>query len=135
MTEATTAPVSDGPAPKLLFVDANILVRSAIAGYLRECGYIVIEAGSTDEAVTVLGRPDHDLDVVVADVDTPGSLDGFGLSRWVTEHRPGVHVALSATIERVAKLAVELCKEGPQLQMPYDHAALLDYIKQLRIKR
>ena len=132
---ATSTHGMHGDAPQLLFVDADIVLRSAVSGYLRECGYAVIEAASTDEAVTVLGRPDLDIDIVIADVDSPGAFDGFGLARWVAEHRPGVHVALSATIERVAKLAAELCKDGPQLQTPYDHAALLDYIKRLRIKR
>ena len=131
----SNTPDEDTAAPQLLFVDADVVVRSAIATYLRECGYSVIEAGSTDEAMTVLARPDLDIDIVVADVDTPGSIDGFGLARWVAEHRPGVHMALSATIQRAAKLAAELCKDGPHLSLPYSHAALLDYIKRLRIKR
>ena len=127
-----TAPTA---APQLLFVDADVVVRSAIAAYLRECGYAVIEAASTDEATAILARPDLDIDIVVADVDTPGSVDGFGLARWAAEHRPGVHVTLSATVQRAAKLASELCKEGPHLRTPYDHASLLDHIKRLRIKR
>jgi CheY-like chemotaxis protein len=134
-TDTDIAPSKDAAAPQLLFVDADIVVRSAIASYLRECGYSVVEAASIDEAMTVLGRLDLDIDIVVADVDTPGSVDGFGLARWIAEHRPGVHVALSATVQRAAKLASELCKDGPHLNMPYNHAALLDYIKRLRIKR
>jgi CheY-like chemotaxis protein len=135
MSDESIGQGADRPAPQLLFVDADIVVRSAVSTYLRECGYTVIEAASTDEAMTLLGRPDLDIDIVVADVDTPGTHDGFALARWVAEHHPGIHVALSATVERAAKLAAELCKEGPQLRMPYDHAALLDYIKRLRIRR
>jgi CheY-like chemotaxis protein len=135
MTETNTAPGADAGAPQLLFVEADIVVRSAMAAYLRECGYSVIEAASTDEAQAILLRSDLDIDIVVADVDTPGALDGFRLARWIAEHRPGTHVALSATVQRAAKLAAELCREGPNLTVPYDHAALLDYIKRLRIKR
>jgi len=126
---------SETPAPVVLFVDADILVRSAVGAYLRECGYIVIEAASTDEAIAVLGRPEIDLDIVVLDVDTPGAVDGFGLARWAAEHRRDVRVVLAATVQRMATLAADLCKDGPQLRVPYDHTALLDFIKRLRIER
>jgi CheY-like chemotaxis protein len=125
----------DPTAPLLLFVDADILVRSAVAGYLRECGYAVVEAASTDEAMSVLGRADLDIDIVFADVEAPGAMDGFGLARWVRAQRPGVHVVLAGTVERAARLATDLCEEGPAVRKPYDHAALLDWIKRLRAPR
>jgi hypothetical protein len=46
-----------------------------------------------------------------------------------------VRVVLAATVQRMATLAGDLCKDGPQLRVPYDHAALLDFIKRLRIER
>jgi CheY-like chemotaxis protein len=38
----------------VLVVEDEILVRTAIAEYLRHCGYRVVEAASADEAMTVL---------------------------------------------------------------------------------
>ena len=46
-----------------LFVDGDILVRSAVGEYLRECGYTAIEAASTDEAVTFIERAGLDIDI------------------------------------------------------------------------
>jgi len=42
----------------ILLVEDEILTRTVIAEYLRECGYKVIEAASADEAIVVLLWPD-----------------------------------------------------------------------------
>src|SRR5262245_35108476 len=47
------------------------------------------------------------------------SLDGFGLAKWVREHRPGVEVILAGTLPRTVRQAEELCEEG-LLPKPYD---------------
>lgn len=125
-------PAAREAAPQLLFVDADIVARSVIANYLRECGYAVVEATSTDEAKALLARPDLDIDIVFADVDAPGEVDGFGLARWAAGRFPHVRVVLSATLQRETKIAAELCAEGPLLRKPYDQTALLDRIKRLR---
>jgi CheY-like chemotaxis protein len=59
-----------------------------ISGYLRECGYFVIEAVNADEAVEVL-QSDHVIDLVLSDVQMPGAMDGFGLAQWVRKNREG----------------------------------------------
>ena len=38
----------------VLVVDGDVLVRHAIADYLRLCGYVVIEASLSDEAEIVI---------------------------------------------------------------------------------
>ena len=53
----------------VLVVEDDILVRMPIAAYLRHCGYRVIEAASSGEALTVLGQLDLTIDVVLADVE------------------------------------------------------------------
>ena len=41
------------PDPKCLIVaDADVLIRNALAEYLRNCGYKVFEAATADEAVS-----------------------------------------------------------------------------------
>ena len=45
---------SDAPAGAhcILVVDSEVLIRMVIAQYLRECGYRVIEAATTDKPIT-----------------------------------------------------------------------------------
>ncbi len=86
----------------VLVVEDEILVRTAIAEYLRHCGYRVVEAASADEAMTVLQETAIQVDIVFSDIKMPGSIDGFGLSKWVREHKPGLQIILTGTLEKTA---------------------------------
>src|SRR5437588_12045320 len=78
----------------VLVVEDEVLIRMVIAQYLRDCGYRVIEAASADEAVVVLRQAELRIDVVLSDVEMPGSMDGFALARWVRQNREGIAVIL-----------------------------------------
>ena len=119
-------------APKLLFVDHDALERSAVADYLRECGYQVVEAVSAAEAQTVLRAHADEFDIAFVALDLPGDTDGFALAHWIREHATGTRVLLAATAEKAAKLAGTLCEDGPHLRKPYEPQSLLDWIKRLR---
>jgi DNA-binding NtrC family response regulator len=119
----------------ILVVEDNILIRMVIAAYLRECGFRVIEAVGADEAIAVLAQSEVLVDVVFSDVEMPGSLDGFGLNRWVREHRPDVPVILAGTPARASEAAAELCRSGPDLAKPYEPQLVLDRIRRLLADR
>jgi CheY-like chemotaxis protein len=76
----------------ILVVEDDILVRMPIAQYLRDCGYKVIEASNSDEAMEVLVHKETVVHIVFSDIEMPGAVDGFGLSKWVRENRPGIQV-------------------------------------------
>jgi CheY-like chemotaxis protein len=111
-------------------VEDEVLVRLAVADYLRRCGYRVLEAGSGDEAPVILGTGEA-VELVFSDVRMPGATDGFGLARWVREHRPGVDVILTSGMARKAEKAGDLCGHGPLLAKPYNHDRLLRRIREL----
>lgn len=115
----------------ILVVDGDVLVRHAIADYLRSCGYIVIEAATTDEARTVLQESAVRLSVVLCDAEAPGSGNSFELRTWAREHRDKIIVILAGSIEALAQKAAELCDDGPNLARPYDPQGVVDYIRRL----
>ena len=115
----------------ILLVEDEILTRTVIAEYLRECGYKVIEAASADEAIVVLLRPDIGVEIVFSDVEMPGSMDGFGLSHWVRANRPGLDVMLAGTLSKTADMAAQLCEEGPMLKKPYEPHVAVHHIRRL----
>jgi len=121
-------------APALLLVEHDALERTAIAAYLRECGYRVVEAASAEEAEAAF---DHHapIDIAFIAADLPGDRDGFTLARNLRERVEGIRVLLAATVERAAKLASQLCEDGPHLRKPYEQQALVDWIKRLRIPK
>jgi DNA-binding NtrC family response regulator len=127
-----------GAAPKhdtILVVDGEVLVRHAISDYLRDCGYIVVEAANSDEAATVLGEAGPQVDAILCDAQIGGSFNGFELRQWVQQHRPELQFILSGTIASAANAAAELCEQGPQLARPYEPQSVVDYIKRLLAKR
>jgi CheY-like chemotaxis protein len=47
----------------ILVLDGDVLVRMPIVQLLRECGYRVIEAATSDEAVAILQKTNIPVDV------------------------------------------------------------------------
>jgi CheY-like chemotaxis protein len=117
----------------ILVIDPDILVRMVIAGYLRECGYAVIEAVSVEEALIVLtsGRPVH---VVLAEVSLHGAMDGFTFAQHARQHFPDVDVILTGSAMSTANKAHDLCDDGP-LDKPYHPRDVVNRVNLLRERR
>ena len=118
----------------ILVVEDEVLVRMPIAQYLRDCGYKVIEAVSADEAMAVLLHRETVVDVVFSDIEMPGAIDGFGLAKWIREHRPGLDVVLTGTIPRTVENAKELCEAGT-VPKPYEAQVVHNHIRRLLAAR
>jgi CheY-like chemotaxis protein len=108
-----------------------VLVRHVLSDYLRTCGYTVIEAATTDEAVSVLGDASLRVQAMLCDADAPGQRTAFELRAWSRKERPEVEVILAGSVSAAAIKAAELCDEGPQLKRPYDPQSVSDYIKRI----
>jgi CheY-like chemotaxis protein len=119
----------------ILVVDGDILSRHAIADYLRHCGYKVVEAVSTDEAITALGDPKLAVDVILCDIAAIGTQTGFELANWVRKNHPELEVRIAGSLAGAADTAADLCESGPHLTRPYEPQAVVDYIKRLRAAR
>jgi DNA-binding NtrC family response regulator len=129
---------ADAAEPEtVLVVDHEVLVRMVIAGYLRDCGYRVIEAAGADEARAVVASDEARVSVVLASLEAAGAGagDGFALARWIRERRPGVEVILAGTPARAAEAAGDICEQGPLLARPYDRQVVHDRIRRLLARR
>jgi DNA-binding NtrC family response regulator len=118
----------------ILVVEDDVLVRMPIAQYLRDCGYKVIEAVNADEAMVVLSHQETAVHLVFSDIEMPGATDGFGLAKWIREHRPGLVVLLAGTVPRAVENAKELCEQGP-VPKPYEAQAVHNHIRRLLAAR
>jgi two-component system, response regulator PdtaR len=83
----------------ILVVEDEILIRSAVAEFLRDAGYKVIEAASAAEAVAIFTSRTQ-IDLVFSDINMPGTMDGVGLVRWIADHHPGIHAILTSAISQ-----------------------------------
>jgi DNA-binding NtrC family response regulator len=120
--------------PRILLVEPDILARTPLAEYLRECGFQVLEAADAAEAQTLLEDTSRQVDVVLADIDADDQ-SVFALARWVRKRLPGVEMILVGTVTKAAQKAGDLCQDGPALSKPYDHQLALDHIRRLMASR
>lgn len=128
-----TATATDTPAT-VLVVEDEVLLRLAIAEYLRDCGYRVLEAVDSDEAVIVLKQPNLAIDVLFSDIELPGSMDGFALAQWTRSAHPDLEVILTGSVPRAVNAAANLCEDGP-VPKPYEPQTVHDRIRRLLAAR
>lgn len=108
------------PGATILVADEDVLVRIAIAEYLRACGFRVIEAAGGLEAKTVL-QHGPEIHVLMADARLAGDDSGFALAQWARRHRPNITVILSAGLTRKSEAAAQLCSGGQTQAPPASH--------------
>ena len=120
-------------ATVVLLVEGDIIARHPLAEYLRECGFTVLEAANGDEAMLALKTPELGIELMLADMTTPGS--GFPLRQWIRAEKLAVEVVLAGSIRKTVEGAGKICNEGPGLAKPYDHRLVLDYIRQAMARR
>lgn len=132
MTEAAARTPDFGT---ILIAEGDVLVRLAIAQYLRDCGYRVLEAASSGEVMVVLDRSEVPVELVMCDVEIPGEKNGFALSHWMQEHHPDVDLVLVGSDSAAASAAAELCDRGPFLSRPYEPKDVLVRIQTMFTER
>lgn len=115
----------------LIVADGDVLIRNALAEYLRHCGYKVIEAANSDEVMTALDLGSAKVDAVLADASLPGGINAFELRLRVAKRFPGTATVLAGSTDAAAKAAGQLCDEGPHLKRPYEAEKVVSHIRRL----
>jgi len=107
--------VEEAPAPRptILVVEDDVLVRTALAQYLRETGLSVLEAVHVEEAVAILGA-NPSVQAIFSDVRLPGPRNGLDLARLVRAEYPHVKVLLTSGV-----LPLPEVKDVAFLRKPY----------------
>ena len=108
----------------VLVVEDELLVRLAVAEELREAGMRVIEAGNADEAMKHL-RAGNAVDLVFADIELPGSMNGLELARRLRTDFPDIK--LLVTSGRLPE--PEATSAGAFIAKPYDIAEVVGRIR------
>ena len=101
-----------------LLVDDEELVRMSTADMLADLGYVVVEAGSGEEALRLLDAGQR-CDVLVTDHLMPG-MSGTELAHALRARRPGVPILVVSGYTEVESIAPDL----PRLIKPFRQADL-----------
>jgi CheY-like chemotaxis protein len=80
---------------RILVVEDEVLIRAFIAEELRLAGFVVIEAGRAEEALTYINAGEQ-VDLVFSDIRMPGSLNGLQLAEILRDRYPDIPVILTS---------------------------------------
>ena len=105
----------------ILLVEDEIIIRMSSAAILEDAGFGVLEASNADTALAALAAH-PEIDVVVTDVQMPGSMDGLQLVEMIAQNYP--HVYTLVTSGRTNR--DQACRSGATkyLSKPYTAAAI-----------
>jgi DNA-binding NtrC family response regulator len=114
--------------PTILIVEDEFLARAMLSDHLQECGFMVFEAANADEAIKIIetGLP---INLVLTDVRMPGSMNGFGLAKWIGSNTPQISVLIASGEATQTDAANELCDHIPLFKKPYDLKAIVAGIR------
>ncbi len=111
----------------ILVADDEILVRAMISDELRAEGHTVMEAANADEALEIL-RSHVRMDLVVTDMQMPGSIDGTELVRTIRRQWPELRVVMISG--QAPEQAVRPLLDG-YLPKPFSHSRLAECVRVL----
>lgn len=117
----------------VLLVETDVLVRFAIADYLRACTITVIEAAGADDAKAILVAGPECAILLSGAALAEGS--GFALAQWVRRHRPRMEVILTASSASKAQAASDIAARDPACRPPGDAAQLTAKLNALLAER
>jgi CheY-like chemotaxis protein len=106
---------------KILLVEDEPLILMDVELQLQEAGHDVISVHNADRAIEVL--TEHQMQVVLTDIDMPGSMDGLRLAAAVRKRWPPIQIVVISGKRRPS--ADELPMRARFLPKPLNPAELL----------
>jgi two-component system cell cycle sensor histidine kinase/response regulator CckA len=120
--------------PTILLVDDSEVVRKSAARCLRRRGYVVIEAGTADEALTLLAANDGGIDLLLTDLVLP-AMGGAELVQEVRRRQPLVGIAyMTGHLGVSARCETALDQTAPILIKPFTPAVLEERVREALVR-
>jgi CheY-like chemotaxis protein len=120
-----------GTGERVLLVEDDDGVREAIAEMLDAGGYLVVEAASAQEALSVFDSESGDFDLLLSDVILPDE-DGLYLADWLLSRKPELAVLLTSGYpDHRAQWPIIRERGFRFLRKPYGLAELLPAIREV----
>jgi CheY-like chemotaxis protein len=116
----------------VLAVEDEPIVRMSMADFLDDAGFKVFEAVNADEAIALL-QSRSDVQVVVTDIEMPGSMNGLELAQVVRVRWPGVGIVV--TSGRVRPVSDDLMDGVVFLSKPYLPDAVIGAIQRVAVPK
>ena len=119
---------------RVLLVEDEGLIRITLAETLEDAGYVVISAGTGDEACALLGD-EGCFDVLVTDIQMPGAADGIDVARSFHERHPDRPVVFMTGRPDMLTRVGRLSASEALLRKPFGATQMLTAIAALLVAR
>jgi two-component system, response regulator PdtaR len=116
------------PAPVILIVEDDPLLRMLAVEFVNEAGFETIEASDADQAIIMLETCSK-IAVLFTDINMPGSMDGLKLTQVVSNRWPGIKILVASANVRLQP--TDLPPNGRFLGKPYRAVAIIAALRSL----
>jgi len=112
--------------PSILVLEDDEIIRSLMVDVLEDFGALVTSFPSADEGMIFLEQGSEPVDLIVSDIQMPGLLNGYDLSKVVAHRWPSLPVVLTSgnTV-----MAAQLGATVHFLPKPWSTQRLLDCVQ------
>ena len=112
----------------VLDVEDEPLIRMVVVDDLEHAGFNVLEAQTTDEAISVLvNHPE--IQAMFTDVEMPGSMNGLKLAETVHDRWPPIKIIVTSGAVRVR--GRDLPEDALFMAKPYDNDAVISTLRDM----
>jgi CheY-like chemotaxis protein len=112
---------------KVLVVDDEVLIRMTVVDALEDAGFVVIEAGTADEALEIIEQ--QAIHLLFTDIQMPGQRSGVDLAHEVATRFPDAGIIVASG--RIRSDEINLPASAEFLSKPYDLDVVVERFKAL----
>jgi len=112
----------------VLIVEDEWLLRELAVELVEEAGYVVLQAGDAEEAVTLL-ESRSDIAAIFTDINMPGSIDGLELAHMVRNRWPSIKIIVASGRFRLKQS--DLPANSAFLEKPYRGEMVIAQLRSL----
>ncbi|MDB5524702.1 MAG: two-component response regulator protein [Rhizobium sp.] len=112
----------------VLVVEDETLIRMSVVLDLEDAGFNVLEAGNTDEAISLL-RTHPEIQALFTDIEIPGSMNGLSLAATVHDRWPPIRIIV--TSGRVRVFRRDLPADVKFCPKPYDNTQVISMLREM----
>lgn len=117
--------------PSILVLEDDEIIRSLMVDVLEDFGAVVTSFPSADEGMIFLERASDPVDLIVSDIQMPGLLNGYDLSKVVAHRWPTLPVVLTSGN---TEMASQLGSTVRFLPKPWTTKRLIDCVQSALVK-
>ncbi len=134
-TQAVHPLSANGGGETVLVIDDEAPIRAMLSEFLRECGYLTLEAGDGPAGLTVLESDAH-IDLLISDVGLPGGMNGRQVADAARVIRPRLKVLFITGYAENAVIGNGHLEPGMEVvAKPFDMTVLADKVRDLIDRR